>query len=139
MQNKCITLECGDDVVLFDKNTYKVSRLRELVIREFINKWHQEIYTYKSQLTNDYVGSLFSSISTGDEFIPFSEVKLNAVKDCQLLTIDGKGWQKGKLEIQIFIYPNSNKRNNLVIEFYPDETIEPELSLDDLRTMIQET
>lgn len=124
MKNKRIPLECGDDVILFEKDTYKVSRLRELVIRQFIKKWHQEICTYKTQLTNDSVGSLFANISAGEDSIPFSELKLNAVKDCHLLKIDGQGWQKGKLEIHIFIYPNSNRRNILVIEFYPDEPIE---------------
>ncbi|OUL28036.1 hypothetical protein BV372_25380 [Nostoc sp. T09] len=123
MKNKCILLDCVDDVVLFEKDTYKISRLRELLIQQFIKKWRQEIRTYKTQLTNDSVGSLFANISAGDESIPFSEVKLNAVKDCQVLKADGRGWQKGKLEIQIFIYPNINERNNLVIEFYPYEPI----------------
>ncbi|MDZ8053758.1 MAG: KGK domain-containing protein [Aulosira sp. ZfuVER01] len=99
MENKCIPLECGDDVVWLEKNTYTVSRLRELVIQQFIKKWRQEIHTYKTQPTNDSVGSLFANISTGDESIPFSEVKLHAVKDCRVLKIDGRGWQKGKLEI----------------------------------------
>jgi hypothetical protein len=121
MKKKCIPLDCENDVVLFDKDTYKISRLRELVIRQFIQKWNQEIRTYKTHLSNNSVGSLFANISAGDESIPFSELKLNAVKDCQVLKIDGRGWQKGKLEIQLFIYPNSNKRNHLVIEFYPDE------------------
>ncbi|MBH8567119.1 hypothetical protein I8748_34065 [Nostoc sp. CENA67] len=35
--------------------------------------------------------------------------------------MDGKGWQKGKLAIEITIYPNSNQQNNLIIEFYPNE------------------
>lgn len=121
MKNQCIRLDCGDDVVLFEKHTYKVSILRELVIRQLVNKWRHEVCTYKSQFTKNSVGSLFANISAGNEFIPFSEVKLNAVKDCQVLKVDGKGWQKGKLTIEITIYPNSNQRNNLIIEFYPDE------------------
>ncbi|WP_369817207.1 KGK domain-containing protein [Anabaena sp. 4-3] len=38
-----------------------------------------------------------------------------------------KGWQKGKLKIQVSIYPNSNKRNHLNLQFYPDESITPKL------------
>ncbi|MEH1897161.1 MAG: KGK domain-containing protein [Nostoc sp.] len=124
MKNKFIPLDCGDDVILFENNTYKVSKLRELVIRQFIKKWHQKISTYTTQINNDSVGSLFGSISAGDESIPFSEIKLNAVKDCQVLKIDGKGWHKGKLEIKIIIYPNSHKSNNVCLEFHPDEPIE---------------
>ncbi|MEH2095094.1 KGK domain-containing protein [Nostoc sp.] len=124
MKTKFIPLDCGDDVILFENYTYKVSKLRELVIRQVIKKWHQKISTYTSQINNDSVGSLFGSISAGDEFIPFSEIKLNAVKDCQVLTIDGKGWQKGKLEIKIIIYPNSHNPNNVCLEFHPDEPLE---------------
>ncbi len=120
MKNKFISLDCDDDVILLENDTYKVSKLRELVIRQIIKKWRQEICTYKTQIKNDSVGSLFGSISAGDESILFSEIKLNAVKYCQVLKIDGNGWQKGKLEILISIYPNSNKLNNLVFEFYPD-------------------
>ncbi|WP_193198185.1 KGK domain-containing protein [Nostoc sp. MG11] len=126
MNNKFFSLDC-DDVVLFEKDTFKISRLRELVIREIINKWRQKICTYKTQITDSSVGSLFGTISTGDESIPFNEVKINAIKDCQVLKIGGKSWQKGKLEIRISIYPNSNKVNNLCLEFYPDEFIETEL------------
>jgi hypothetical protein len=54
----------------------------------------------------------------------------------------GKGWQKGKLEIRISIYPNTNQLNNLVVEFYPDEFypdefIERESPLDEIRKMIE--
>ncbi|HYX14451.1 MAG TPA: KGK domain-containing protein [Nostoc sp.] len=124
MKNKFIPLDCGDDVILFENDTYKVSKLRELVIRQFIKKWRQEICTYKTQINNDSVGSLFGSISAGNESIPFSEIKLNAVRDCQVLKVDGKGWQKGKLEIKIFIYPNSHKPNNVCLEFHPHEPLE---------------
>ena len=137
MKNKFIPLDCGDDVILFENDTYKVSKLRELVIRQFIKKWTQEIWTYKTQIKNDLVGSLFGNISVGYDSIPFSEIQLNAVKDCQVLKIDGKGWQKGKLEIRISIYPNTNQLNNLVLEFYPDEFIERESPLDEIRKMIE--
>ncbi|MFN6471653.1 MAG: KGK domain-containing protein [Nostoc sp. SerVER01] len=119
MKNLFIPLECGDDVISFEKNIFKVSQLRELVIREIINKWRQEICSYKTQIRNGSVGSLFGSIATHDESIVVSEFQLNAVKDCQFLQI-GKNWQKGKLQIRIFIYPNSHKPNNVCLEFYPD-------------------
>jgi hypothetical protein len=126
MKNKFIPLECGDDVICFEKDIFKVSKLRELVIREIVNKWRQEICTYKTKIKNDSVGSLFGSISAGDESIPFTEIQLNTVKDCQFLKINAKGWQQGKLEIRIFIYPNSHKANNVCLEFYPNEPINVE-------------
>ncbi|MDZ8188926.1 MAG: KGK domain-containing protein [Nostoc sp. ChiSLP02] len=122
MKNQFIALECGDDVVCFDKNTLKVSQLREIVIKEIIKKWRQKISDYKTQIYDSSVGSLFGSISTGDEFIPISEFQLKAIKNCDFLQT-GKNWQKGKLQIQVYIYPNSQKPNNICLEFYPDEPI----------------
>jgi KGK domain len=123
MKNKFILLESGDDVIFFEKDTFKVSKLRELVIREIINKWHQKICQYKNQTSDVSVGSLFGNINARDESILVSEVKLNAVKDCQILQ-SGKNLQKGKLEIRVSIYPNSHKSNNVCLEFYPDQPIE---------------
>ncbi|MEH2242046.1 KGK domain-containing protein [Nostoc sp.] len=123
MKNKFISLECGDDVIIFNKDTFKVSKLRELIIREVINNWRQEVCKYKTQILDASVGNLFSNIRARDESIPVSEFKLNAVKDCQFIQ-SGKNLQKGKLEIRISIYPNSHKQNNVCLEFYPDEPIE---------------
>ncbi|RCJ18674.1 hypothetical protein A6S26_28235 [Nostoc sp. ATCC 43529] len=73
-------------------------------------------------MRNVSVGSLFGSIVARDESITVSEFKLNAVKDCQFLKI-WETWQKGKLQIRIFIYPNSHQPNNVCLEFYPDKSI----------------
>ncbi|WP_138503989.1 KGK domain-containing protein [Nostoc sp. PA-18-2419] len=122
MRNKFILLECGDDIISFEKNTFKVSKLRELVIKEIVNKWRHEICNYKTQMCNGSVSSLFGSLLARDESITVSEFQLNAVKNCQFLE-SGKNWQQGKLQIRIFIYPNSHKPNNVCLEFYPDKSI----------------
>ncbi|MBD2559205.1 MULTISPECIES: KGK domain-containing protein [Nostoc] len=122
MENEFISLECEDDVIFFNKDTFKVSKLRELVIREIANKWHQKVCSYKAQISDVSVGNLFGNIPARDESIPVTEFQLHAVKECQVLQ-SGKNWQKGKLEIRISIYPNSHKANNLYLQFYPDEPI----------------
>ncbi|WP_375472210.1 KGK domain-containing protein [uncultured Nostoc sp.] len=123
MKNKFIPLECGDDVIFFESDTFKVSKLRELVIREIVNKWHHKISNYKAKILDASVGNLFSNISVRDELITISEFNLNTVKDCQFLQ-SGKNLQKGKLKIKISIYPNSHQPNSVCLEFYPDEDIE---------------
>ncbi|MHC0063511.1 KGK domain-containing protein [Nostoc sp. UIC 10890] len=123
MKAKIIPLECGDDVIFFEKDTFKVSKLRELIIRDVVNKWRQKICNDKAQNFDISIGTLFSNMPARDESIPVSEFRLNAVKDCQVLQ-SGNKLQKGKLEIRISIYPNSHKPNNVCIEFYPDEPIE---------------
>ncbi|MBD2504001.1 KGK domain-containing protein [Anabaena azotica] len=137
MKNQFIPLDCGEDVVLLDKDTFTVTRLREVILRQIISKWRQEICVNKTSFTNGSVGSLFHSISTGDSLIPFNEIRLNAVKECQLLKVGGKGWQKGKLNIRLFIYPNSDKINHLNLEFYPDKSIETVSHKDDTHQNIR--
>jgi hypothetical protein len=76
------------------------------------------------------------------------EIKLNSIGDdikCQILRSksNSRGWQDGKLRIntQIFeqrIYKNSENKEievdvNVFLEFCPDQPVEPESPLDDLR------
>jgi hypothetical protein len=50
-------------------------------------------------------------------------------RDCEILKIDAKGWQKGKLRIRVSV------------DFIPDEAeiSQPESPLDDLRQKLNET
>jgi hypothetical protein len=52
--------------------------------------------------------------------------------DCQVLKIGSKGWQKGKLQIEV----NKNLQSGETqtsIKFCPDEPPEPKSPLDDIR------
>ncbi len=59
------------------------------------------------------------------------------VVSCQLLQVNGKGWQKGKLNIEICISPIKSEDNKVNLEFFPEQPIKPESPLDDIREMIQ--
>ncbi|MEH2050507.1 KGK domain-containing protein [Nostoc sp.] len=140
MKNKFITLDC-DDVVLLEKDTFKVSRLKELVQEQIYSKWerHSASYLYSVQNANTQISEFFKQLSISQETIKIDEVKLNLVIDCQILKISGRGWQKGKLKIKIYISNVTKDKYRLYLEFYPDESAKPESSLDDIRKMIQAT
>ncbi|MEH2176208.1 KGK domain-containing protein [Nostoc sp.] len=83
------------------------------------------------------MSAFFQQLSFSQETIKIDEIKFNLVTDCQILKIKGKGWQKGKLEIQIYISNTTKDKYKLCLKFCPDEQDEPESPLDDIRKMIQ--
>ncbi|AFZ24015.1 KGK domain protein [Cylindrospermum stagnale PCC 7417] len=139
MNNKFIPLDCDDDVVLFYKDTFKVSRLKELVYLEIRNKLNQ--YTYDEQTKNrgHQILTLLHNLSIGQEGINFDEIQFHSVLSCQFLKIGGKGWQKGKIKIQMSSFSMRKKQQpEIYLEFCPDEPEEPESPLDDIRKLIQQ-
>lgn len=140
MNNKFITLDCDDDVVLFQKDTFKVSRLKELVREQICSKWERHgAYDYSTQKAETTIYEFLKQISVSQETIKIDEIKLNLIIDCQILKISGKGWQKGKLKIQIYISNVTTNKYTLCLDFCPNESGEPESVLGDIRKMIQQT
>lgn len=81
--------------------------------------------------------TLFSHVSIGAVPVKLNEIKFNSLIDCEILKIGGKGWQKGKLKIQICISPDNSGLDEVYLEFCPDEPNEPVSSLDDIRQILQ--
>jgi len=138
MSNNFIPLDCDDDVVLFQKDTFKVSRLKDLLRR--ITSQRLDCYIHDHENKNlGQVDSFFRGVTIGEISISINEFQFHSTQDCQLLQLGGKGWQKGKLKIQISVpqptYTKGNKNSvvNVYLEFSPDELEEPELSLDDIQ------
>jgi hypothetical protein len=138
MNSKFTPLDCDDDVILLERDTFTVDRLKELSNQAIINKLN---YSMNGGISNKYSTSaldFFSSLSLGEQKISFSEIQFNYLKDCQILKIGGKGWQKGKLKINICISPNAINPDKVCLEFCPDEQIEPESPLDDIRKLVEQ-
>ena len=136
MNPKFIPLDCDDDVVLLATDTFKVSRLKELCLQEIGNKFYRNIYNSQTKQPAQTVATFFNDISFGGESISFNEIQFNSIKDCQLLKIGGKGWQKGKLKIQI-CRASKGTQHKVCLEFCPDEPIEMESPLDDIRKLVE--
>ena len=135
MNTKFEPLESDDDVILLDNDTFTVSRFKDL-LRQEINKKFSVITN-----ENKYVFiKNFFTLPIGNEVkIELHDIQwLNLSRDCKLLKVGSKGWQKGKLRIQvdtkIFPSPHSNTVE-VGLEFCPDEPTVPESPLDDLRQL----
>ncbi|MEL6460136.1 MAG: KGK domain-containing protein [Cyanobacteria bacterium J06636_27] len=128
-----IPLDCDDDVVSFEKDAFKVSRLKELAIRQV----RKETHYYNKHLRKNIPN--FSGFSIGEENFKFNYTKFETIKDCQILQANGKGWQKGKINIEVGISIDTDKPDLVNLKFFPEQPTEPESPLDDIREMIQVT
>lgn len=127
-----ISLDCDDDVVSFEKDAFKVSRLKELMIKEVRKKTHDYSKHQRKNIPN------ISGFSIGEESFKFNYMKFKTIKDCQIIQGNVKGWQKGKLNIEICISAEDNHKFDKVnLEFFPEQPIKPESPLDDIREMMQ--
>jgi len=133
MDNKFTALACNDDdVILFEKDTFKVSRLKELFSREIATKLSLPIYNTQTKTQEGIIISTLSRVSFGLERIDVAEIQFNSIKTCEILHVGGKGWQKGNLKIHA---SKTIVKNQLTVclEFCPDKPNESESPLDEIR------
>lgn len=137
MNEKFTPLECDDDVILLEKDSFKVSRLKELIEEEIRNKLQQHIYEYTSLYPGVSMLEFLSKLSIGQKKINLKEIQHNYVTDCQLLKLGGHSWQKGKLKIRICTSSVTPYHNQLYLEFYCDEPMEHDSLLDEICQIVQ--
>ncbi|BAY66508.1 hypothetical protein NIES22_66470 [Calothrix brevissima NIES-22] len=145
MNNTFQLLENDTDVLLFDKDTYTVTRLKELIRDDFAQKLQAQFNNMNSTVAN-----LFQSVSIKEAVFKIEDITWKSDNEgisCQLLRVASRGWQPGRLRICTsteIISENRNSRSNIPlvkikvsIEFCPDQPVEPESPLDDIRKMMQ--
>lgn len=135
MHNTFEPLNSDNDVILLDKDTFKVSRFKELVSQKIKNK-----FDTITKDNNRVFAIEFFTISIGNEAtLDLNEIQWrNLYRDCQILKVGSKGWQKGKLRIKVYtkiLFPRENNTIQVCLEFCPDEPTVPESPLDDLRQL----
>jgi hypothetical protein len=124
-----------DDVLLFVGNqaTFLVRRLKELAASKF-----SEILGLTAQKESRQISLMYwmKELCINEETkIMAGDIKWNSPKegiDCQVLKIGSKGWEKGKVQIEV----NKNFKSGETqtsIKFCPDEPLEPKSPLDDIR------
>ncbi|MBD2345801.1 KGK domain-containing protein [Anabaena subtropica] len=147
MNNKIISLD-SNDVVLFERDTFTLFRLKELIEAQVKYKWTRKTYDEDTQKANDRIYSLLDTISINSEQIDVKVIEFNTFKNCQILKVGGKGWENGELKIQVSILINCKQSMwryrdverdeiNIYFEFSSLESIETKSPLDDLRQIIQ--
>ncbi|BAY44606.1 hypothetical protein SAMD00079811_22070 [Scytonema sp. HK-05] len=137
MNEKFTPLECDDDVILLEKDSFMVSRLKELIEEEIRNKLQQHIYEYTSLYPGVSMLEFLSKLSIGQKKINLKEIQHNYVTECQLLKVGGHCWQKGKLKIQICTSSVTPYHNQLYLEFCPEQPVEHDFILDEICKIVQ--
>ncbi|MCJ8279176.1 MAG: KGK family protein [Rivularia sp. ALOHA_DT_140] len=135
MDDNFILLE-SDDVVLLAEDTFKVSKVKQVIKENIKDKLQRHIYEYNSFHPGVSMLEFFSSIPIGKINIDLAEIKYEYIKNCQVLRINGRGWEKGKLKIEVGILPESSYENRINLKFYPDEPIEYEAFLDEIYRIV---
>jgi len=129
------TLEGADDVLLLNnKDTFTVQRFKELVSNKFYRILCLDVESQpRRQMMN-----LMSSLSISEETktsICGGDIKWNSAKkgiDCQVLKVGSKGWEKGKIKIEVS-QSFGGGQTQVCIKFCPDEPAENKSPLDDIR------
>lgn len=126
MEDNLISHNCSEnDVISFENETHKV------------NSFKKKIITVLTRLvSNQFVDDLktkgvkYASINKSESQLEFSNGEwFNNGKECEILKLGSKGWQKGKVRLKV------------IVEFCPDEpeVSEPESPLDSLRQKLMES
>ncbi|MEA5497528.1 KGK domain-containing protein [Limnoraphis robusta Tam1] len=125
MEDNVISQNCNDDdVLLFEDEAHKVSTFQYKVFRVLINRIYN---TFVDGLIAE--GVTEAKIEHSDDFKYPNAEWFNNGKECEILKLGSKGWQKGKVRLKI------------IVEFCPDEpeVSEPESPLDSLRQKLMES
>jgi hypothetical protein len=137
MTDKFIPLDC-DDVVLLGKDTFQVSRFKDLIEQHIRQRLQRCIYEPSSLEPGVSISELFSLISLGEHKIQLNEIQYNYSINSYVLRIGSQGWQKGKLKIEVCISSIDPNLNQVYLEFHPEEIIEQDPLLDDIYKILSE-
>lgn len=129
------TLDGEDDVLLLGQATFTVRRFKEIALSKF-NKIMLQTYVAETNQREKSIIQWIQYLSINEETqIMGGDINWKSPQegiDCQILKIGSKGWQKGKLQIELNQTLQSWK-TQVCIKFCPDEPPEPKSPLDDIR------
>jgi KGK domain len=124
----------GDDVLLLGKATFTVRRFKELVSSKFNKIMNQDCVAETNQREKGII-QWMQYLLIDEETKIMGIINWKSPQegiDCQILKIGSKGWQKGKLQIELNKSLQSWKKQ-VCIKFCPDRPTEPISPLDDIR------
>lgn len=132
-------LDCGTDILMIDKDTFTVERLKELLrdqmIKKFSDREEQERNKVNFQHKSLFQHLTGPRISIIQNYLDFSLTDIVLIfppegREAQLLKLGSSGWKAGKMRVNTRIL---NSTIQLELEFCYDEPTEPESPLDDIR------
>jgi hypothetical protein len=125
-------LDGDDDVLLLGQATFTVRRFKELAASKFRNildMMNKEDDTPIFMMMRDLQINEETKISGGNINWKTSQQGIA----CQIFKIGSKGWQKGKLQIEINGSLGYDRKTQTSIKFFPDEPPKQKSPLDDIR------
>ncbi|MEG4998111.1 KGK domain-containing protein [Microcoleus sp. B4-D4] len=125
-------LDGEDDVLLLGKATFTVRRLKELAASQFrkiLDIRIKDGLVDFSDMMRELQINEETQIMGGNINWKTSQQGI----DCQLLKIGSKGWQKGKIQIEINGGLEFSGKTQTSIKFFPDEPPKQKSPLDDIR------
>ena len=128
-------LDGDDDVLLLGKATFTVRHLKELAASKFNKIMNQTCVAETNQREMGIIYWMTELCINEETKIMGGDINWNSPQegiDCQILKIGSKGWQKGKLQIEV----NKNIKSwetQTSIKFCADEPLEQKSPLDDIR------
>ena len=128
------TLDGEDDVLLLGKATFTVRHLKELVA----SKFDYMLFSLEAEKDSRKQSIYYwmQSLSINEETkIMGGDINWKSPQegiDCQILKIGSKGWQNGKLKIEVNRSFQSGETQTS-IKFCPDEPRSQKSPLDDIR------
>lgn len=127
-------LDGDDDVLLLGKATFTIRHLKELAT----SKFHYMLFSLQAEKESRKQSIYYwmTELCINEETkIMGGDINWNSPQegiDCQILKIGSKGWEKGKIQIEV----NKNIKSGQTqtsIKFCPDEPPEQKSPLDDIR------
>ncbi len=112
----------GDDVLLLGKATFTVRRFKELASSKFNKIMNQDCVAETNQREKGIIQLMQYLLIDEETKIMGGIINWNSPQegiDCQILKIGSKGWQKGKLQIELNESLQSWKKQ-VCIKFCPD-------------------
>ena len=125
-------LDGDDDVLLLGKATFTVGRFKELAASQF-----RKILDISHTGPLDSICTMMRDLQINEETqIRGGNINWKTSQQgiaCQLLRIGSKGWQKGRLQIEINGGLEYSGKTQTSIKFFPDEPAKQKSPLDDIR------
>ena len=132
-------LHCDTDLLMIDKDTFTVERLKELLEKQMSKKF-AEMKKEEINKQTFYHKSLFDHLSSPNisiiqNYLDFYLTDIVLIfppegREASLLKLGSSGWQTGKMRVKARV---SGREIQPELEFCYDEPLEPESPLDDIR------